>query len=133
MFAGAVTTALASEATVVLQDSIKAVEAAPHGGALDPRKPFITRTNLQGDESSAAMVFEVVLKMRNFGELKSRVSKGERISPSEMAAKYQPLATDYQSVVNWLTAHGFTIIRQDQSRVIWPYLRAARFGRFRKQ
>lgn len=59
------------------------------------------------------MEFEVALKMRNFPELQQRISKGELISPSEMAAKYDPLPADYQTVSVWITGQGFKITRQD--------------------
>ena len=51
--------------------------------------------------------------MRNFAQLQARVANGERISPQEMAAKYEPLPADYQAVVDWLKSKGFTITRRD--------------------
>ncbi len=59
------------------------------------------------------MTFEITLKMRNFAELQTRVAQGERISREEMAAKYEPLPSDYQAVVEWVTGNGLTIARRD--------------------
>ncbi len=63
------------------------------------------------------MDFEVALKMRNFSELQTRVAQGERISPAEMATRYDPLPSDYQAVTDWLTGQGFTITRRDTGRL----------------
>ena len=98
---------------VVLRDSIKPVEQSSQTGPVDLHKPFISRLGLKGDESAAPLEFEVSLKMRNFTELQARVARGERISPQEMAARYEPLAADYQAVAVWVTSQGLTITRQD--------------------
>ena len=100
-------------ATVVLPESTKPVAAAPSTGTVNPQQAFVSRLTLTSAESSAPMVFEVALKMKNFSELQARVSRGERISPKEMAEKYEPSATDYQAVADWLKGEGFTIVRQD--------------------
>jgi len=55
--------------------------------------------------------------MRNFADLQERVNRGEHISPKEMAAKYEPSASDYQSVVDWLKGEGFTVTREDPHHV----------------
>src|SRR5271156_1957763 len=80
-----------------LPDSVRPVAAAPPAGPLDPHKPWITRQTLTSTELAAPLDFEVALKMRNFAELQSRINRGEIISPQEMAAKYSPLASDYQA------------------------------------
>jgi kumamolisin len=98
---------------VTLKESFKETPDAPASGPLNPHKPFITRRTLKAEESAASMTFEVALKMRNVAELQARISRGERIDSAEMDAKYEPLATDYQKVVDWLTAQGFTIVRDD--------------------
>ncbi|MDR3405984.1 MAG: VPAMP-CTERM sorting domain-containing protein [Chthoniobacter sp.] len=64
-------------------------------------------------EGNAVLEFEVSLKMRNFSELQARVSRGEMISPAEMAAKYHPSAADYDKVTRWLTGRGLTVVGQD--------------------
>ena len=103
----------AGSAQVVLDDSIRLVQEAPAGVPADSHKPFISRTTLKPGESAAKMTFEVSLKMRNFAQLQARVTKGEHISLQEMAAKYEPLPSDYQAVVDWLTGEGLTITRRD--------------------
>jgi len=104
-------------AAVVLQGSIKQVEAAPAVGPVNPHRAFISRQALTSAESSASVMFEVALKMRNFPELQARVRRGECISATEMAAKYEPLPADYQAVADWLTGQGFKITRQSPNHL----------------
>jgi kumamolisin len=99
--------------TVVLSNSIKPVAGATSTGAVNTRSPYVSRQTLTSSETNAPIIFEVALKMRNFSELQSRVSRGERIPFQEMAAKYEPLASNYQGVVTWLKGEGFTIVRTD--------------------
>jgi kumamolisin len=103
---------VAAPGQVVLTDSVK---GGGRGGAgpVDPHKAVITRTLLQDGESAAAVRFEVALKMRNFEELKGRIAGGGRVSRQEMAARYEPLAADYEAVAAWLTSQGLTITRRD--------------------
>jgi kumamolisin len=98
-------------ASVVLSGSTAPVGSA--AGTTGSHKAVITRQNLTAAETSAPLEFEVALKMHNFSDLQSRVGRGEHIPPAEMAAKYEPSAADYQSVVDWLKGEGFTITRQD--------------------
>ena len=102
---------------VSFDGSVREVAPAPTTGQIDPHKPFVTRTALKSEETAANMDFEVALKMRNFSELESRVSKGEQIPLPEMVTKYQPLAADYQSVVDWLTGQGFKITDRDKNHL----------------
>jgi kumamolisin len=83
----------------------------------NPHKAYISRKILTARERTEIVNFEVVLQMPNFAELQQRVAKGERISAQEMAAKYYPAAADYQKVLDWLIQEGFTIRRQDPSRM----------------
>src|SRR5208282_1114977 len=83
--------------TDVLSDSIKPVELAPQTGPVNPNRPCILRSTLTAAESAASMDFEVALKMRSFSELQARLARGERISPQEMAARYEPVAADYEA------------------------------------
>lgn len=108
--------ALALDA-VVLPDSVKTVELAPAGGQIDPHKPAITRKLLTSAEAAAPIEIEVALKMRNFADLEARVARGELISPREMAAKYQPLAADYDAVATWISSQGLTITRRDPGHI----------------
>jgi kumamolisin len=103
----------ATGAQVVLSGSIKPVELAPQAGPVNPHKPFISRIALTDAENAVSMEFEVALKMHNFSELQARVARGERISPQEMVARYDPLATDYEAVAAWIRSQGLTITRQD--------------------
>jgi kumamolisin len=102
---------------VFLHDSVKDVPVAPQVGPMNPHRPFISRRTLRADESEAEMVFEVALRMRNFSELQQRIGRGELISPSEMAAKYDPLPADYRTVSDWIASQGFKIVRQDDNRL----------------
>lgn len=68
-------------------------------------------------DAAAPMEFMVALKMRDMDALQARIAAGETISPDEMAAKYYPLAADYQAQLDWLTAQGFTIVKTDPYRL----------------
>jgi len=98
---------------VLLKDSVKELQSWTQAGPPDPHQPWITRTTLKSDEVAAPMDFEVALKMRNFPELEARIARGERISPQEMAARYDPLPSDIKAATDWLTGRGFTITRHD--------------------
>jgi kumamolisin len=99
---------------VALPNSIRPVATVPSANS---HEAYLTRSTLTADEKSAPISFEVALKMRNFAELEARVAQGERISPQEMAAKYEPTDADYQKIATWLTAEGFTITHEDQHHV----------------
>jgi kumamolisin len=101
----------------VLTDSVRPVEQAP-AGPLNPHKPYVTRMALKAEETAAPLVFEVALKMRNFAELQARIGRGERISGAEMAARYEPLASDYEAVAAWVRSQGFVITRRDSHHMV---------------
>jgi kumamolisin len=69
----------------------------------------LIRNQLTQAEVKATTAFSISLKMRNAAELQERIGKGEIIPPAEMAAKYYPAATDYQSVAHWLISQGFAV------------------------
>jgi len=102
-----------STSTAELPDSTNAVASPPSTGPINQHKPYISRATLKAEESAATMTFEVALKMRNFADLKQRVEKGEHVPLPEMAAKYEPLASDYKTVLDWLKSEGFSIVHQD--------------------
>jgi kumamolisin len=113
LFAASLGCAEAVTPTVVLPESTKPVDAAPVAGAATPARPYVTRSTLTAAETITSMTFEVALKMRDFPDLQARISRGERIPAKEMAEKYEPSASDYEKVVDWLKGEGFTIVRQD--------------------
>jgi kumamolisin len=97
---------------IALPDSVRPVDAiAP--ATTGPHKPWIKRLALKQAEIDAPMRFEIALKMRNFPDLQARVARGEHISAREMAAKYEPLASDYQSVAAWVASQGLVLTRTD--------------------
>jgi kumamolisin len=98
--------------TVVLPDSTRPVDASPSTSG-SARRPYVSRQTLTAAETNAPITFEVALKMHNLPELQARISRGERISPQEMADQYEPSAADYQAVVDWLKGEGLTIVRED--------------------
>jgi kumamolisin len=108
--------AAASAVQISLPGSVQAVDETPPT-PMEPHKAYISRRILGASEKAQTLNFEVALQMQNFTELQKRVANGERISPQEMAAKYYPTAADYQKIVNWLAQQGFTIRRQDPSRM----------------
>jgi hypothetical protein len=101
---------------VLSPESIKKIPAG-QAAAAGPQQARILRMALSADETSAPMDVEVALRMRNFAELQARVARGEIISREEMAAKYFPLAADYEAMAAWLTAQGLTVTRDDTMRL----------------
>jgi len=101
-------------ARVAFPGSIKEVPAATAGTR---HVAEISRTVLLAEERSASMAFEVALRMRSFDELQARIARGEQIAPSEMAARYFPLAADHDRLVQWLKAQGLEVTRTDDNRV----------------
>lgn len=77
----------------------------------------ISANALTAAQTSESMDFMVSLKMRNYAELTDRIAKGEIIAPEEMAAKYYPLAGDYQNVVAWLEGQGLKITKTDPAHL----------------
>ncbi len=108
--------AQADSAPVVLSNSVKSVEQQATANGI--ARPYISQSSLTATQSAVPIKFEVALQMRNFAELQERVAKGERISTTEMAEKYEPLASDYQAVVNWANSEGLTIVRQDDHHMV---------------
>ena len=93
--------------------SIREVPAA----AGQTRGARISRTVLSPAETSAAMTFEVALRMRNFDELQARIARGEKIAAAEMARRYFPLAADHDRLVAWLRDQGLEVTRTDGNRI----------------
>ena len=106
----------ASRPPVPLTGSVQSVDSTPPTPD-EPHKPFISRRGLHANELTQNIDFEVVLNMQNFSELQQRIARGERISHDEMEARYYPTAENYQLVVAWLEQQGFTIRKQDPSRM----------------
>jgi kumamolisin len=105
-----------SSAQVALPDSILPVnDTSPT--AADPHKAYISRRTLRANELTQPINFEVALQLPNLAELERRVNAGEHISKAEMDARYQPSPANYERVVAWLTQQGFTVTRQDSSRI----------------
>ena len=102
-------TAAAQSSRVTSPESIRDVATTPTAK--------ITRAALTAAETQAAIDFEVVLKMRNLGELQARVGRHETIARADMAGKYHPLAGDYASVIAWLKGEGLTITSEDPSHL----------------
>jgi kumamolisin len=73
-------------------------------------KPFTPKTRILGTPSPTEVVeFQIALKMRDFEGLQKRIATGEVISQQELAQKYYPLASDYQTLVDWAKAQGLTV------------------------
>ncbi|HEY0794083.1 MAG TPA: FG-GAP-like repeat-containing protein [Chthoniobacterales bacterium] len=79
------------------------------GAAAPAAAATLVRAELTAAEEEAAVEFSVALKMRDLPGLQARISKGETITPDEMADKYYPTEADYQRVATWLTTQGFTV------------------------
>ena len=103
-----------AQTRVSFPGSVVEVPSAPTG---TKRAAAISRRVLRTEERSAGMAFEVALRMRSFDELQARVARGEQLGPSEMAAKYYPLAADHDRLVQWLRAQGLEVTRTDENRL----------------
>jgi hypothetical protein len=107
--------ATANPDRVLFPNSIKGVPDVQAGER--PGRAVIVRRDLQSDELSADMDFEVALRMRNFPELQARIARGEVISQSEMAARYWPVAADHDRVLAWFNSQGLAVVRTDPDRL----------------
>jgi len=77
----------------------------------------VVTTILTASQLASEMEFEIALKMHNLPELQSRITKNEKIAPSEMAAKYWPSKAEHKRVIDWVKAQGFKIIRTDNNHL----------------
>lgn len=96
-----------------LANSIRPVDATQLSAPSGARKAYVARRALQASETSATLEFEVVLKMRSFSDLRTRLAQHQRFSPQQMAANYHPLPTNAKAVSGWLVRNGFTITKTD--------------------
>ena len=94
-------------------NSIRQIDSTRLSGPSGAHRPYIARRNLQSNETAASIEFEVVLKMRNFSDLRTRLGQRQRFSPQVMAATYHPLPSSARAVSGWLVRQGFTITRTD--------------------
>jgi kumamolisin len=101
---------------VPLPNSTQTVEVG--GTSTKHVRPYISRGTLTSAEKSAPLNFNVVLKMRHLAELQDRINHGEHISLREMAAKYEPLPSDYEAVADWLTQSGLSITKRDSHHMV---------------
>ena len=98
----------------VFSGSIKEI---PEKDEAAPNRAHLLRHTLTSEEEAAPMQVEVGLKMRNFTELQARVASGEIILREEMAARYFPLAADYEAMAAWLTSQGLEVTRDNTMRL----------------
>jgi kumamolisin len=94
----------AGSSSVLLAQSMGAISLKATG-----LTPVIIRSELSESERQASLDFSIPLKMRNLPELQERIAHGALISSDEMSTKYYPTAEDYQTVVDWSVAQGFTV------------------------
>ncbi len=98
--------------------------ADPIGGARvtvdsvrPPESSSIVRAELTGEELARSQPATIILNLRNRAELEARVQKGERISPSEMAARFYPARETWSAVANWALSQGLTVEPEGASRM----------------
>lgn len=60
-----------------------------------------------------SMEFEIALRMRDYPKLVDKIGRNKRISHAELEQSHLPLAVDYEVLVKWLKAEGFTITETD--------------------
>lgn len=69
----------------------------------------VTRTVLTDKELAAPQRASFVLKLRNYGELRARVERGEVLSLAELTERYFPRRETWATVAAWAIDHGFTV------------------------
>ncbi len=91
---------------------MNSVQAAPLMALPESITPFPAWVTVVGEAQSGQSVeFQVVLKMRDLEGLRTRIAGGAKVSPTEMTAKYYPLASNYQKLSQWLTGQGLTVLK----------------------
>ena len=95
--------------------SVMAASSSEHGQK--GHRPALVSTALSSAQLSTAMEFEIALKMHNLPELQERVAKNEKITPTEMAAKYWPSKEEHKLVLDWVKAQGFEVVRTDYNHL----------------
>jgi kumamolisin len=109
--------AAADGAWTSLPGSVREIPLAGAALTAGPEQVTLLRSVLSPAESDESMEFEIVLQMRNFPELQQRLDRGERVPSGEMAARYLPLASDYEAVAQWVTRQGLTVTLRDPNRL----------------
>ncbi|MDB6114088.1 MAG: hypothetical protein JWQ62_1033, partial [Lacunisphaera sp.] len=69
----------------------------------------VTRQALTPAELRASQRVSFALRMRNFEELNTRISRGEILSVKEMTEKYFPLPETWRRVASWVAAQGLLV------------------------
>ena len=77
-----------------------------------------TKREVPTADDAQSMEFGVALRLRNYADMQARIARGEIISRAELERTYLPLPGDYAAVVAWLKSQGFTITRDDPSRLV---------------
>ena len=77
----------------------------------------VTRVVLTGAELAAPQRANFALKLRNYGELRARVGRGEVISLAELTDRYFPRREAWARVAAWATEHGFTVQPEDPTHM----------------
>ena len=83
-----------------------------------PNHISATKREVPTAEDTQSMEFGVALRLRNYAEMQARIARGEIIPRAELESTYLPSKNDYATVVSWLKAEGFTITRDDPSRLV---------------
>jgi kumamolisin len=92
----------------------------------NPHIARIARRALQAGEQAEVIDFEIPLRLRNFGDLQTRVSSGEIVSSDERSARYLPLAADYSKILSWLTAEGIAVDSTSSPHAIFAHASVAK-------
>lgn len=95
--------------------SVLAATSTEHGQK--GHRPALVTSGLTSAQLDTTMEFEIALKMHNLPELQERIARNEKITPSEMAAKYWPTEAEHKLVVDWIKAQGFKIVRTDNNHL----------------
>lgn len=96
------------------------VQAAPADPVAFPNSiaPLTERVRvLEAADPGAYIGFDVALKLRNYGELRSRLARRETLSTATFEERHFPLKADYAAVRSWLELYGLSVERTYSNRL----------------
>jgi kumamolisin len=93
----------------VFENSIRKPVTFTNQAVVPRNVPTVVRSQLTDNELQEAIHFSIALKMRNFDELRDRVSMHKLVPLDEIRDKYFPNPSDAANVRQWLISQGFQV------------------------
>ena len=82
-----------------------------------PARVAAALTTVTSAQLSQRVEIQVPLRMRGYAKLLERVGHGEKLTRDALDQDHLPMVEDYDRVVGWLKAEGFTITLTDPNRL----------------